>query len=69
MTDIQVSKFPSGKVMMRHMNEPSSETSVLMMTRDESTMGSLFLKRTRWDHAPNTAREERETVSRMEVWR
>lgn len=69
MTDIQVSKFPSGKVLMRHMNVPSSETSVLMMTRDESTMGSLFLKRTRRDHAPNAAREERETVSRMEVWR
>lgn len=52
MTDIQVSKLPNGKVLMRQTNVPSSDTSVLMMTRDESMMGSLFLKRTRRDHAP-----------------
>lgn len=39
---------------------PSSETSVLMMTRDESTVGSLLLKRTRRDHVPNAADRETE---------
>lgn len=62
MTDIQVSKLPKGKALMRHTNVPSSETSVLVMTRDESMVGSLFLKRTRRDQAPNAAREERAIV-------
>lgn len=60
MTDITLSKLPKGKVLMWQMYFPSSETSVLMMTRDESTMGSLFLKCTRRDHTPNAAVKERE---------
>lgn len=59
MTDIFMSKLPKGKVLMWHMYFPSSETSVLMMTRDESTMGSLFSKRTRRDHKPKAAETER----------
>lgn len=55
MMDISVSKLPKGKVLMRHRYHPSSATSVLMMTSDESKMGSPFLKRTRRDHVPNAA--------------
>lgn len=59
MTDIFMSKLPKGKVLMRHMYSPSSETSVFMMVRDESMMGSLFLKCTRRDHKPKAAEKER----------
>lgn len=67
MTDRNLSKLPKGKVLMRQMYVPSSETSVLKMTRDESTMGSLFLKRTRRDHNPNAAVREREREADCEL--
>lgn len=56
-----MSKLPKGKVLMWQMYFPSSDTSVFMMTRDESTGGSLLLKRTRRDHDPNAADRERRT--------
>lgn len=59
MSDISLSKLPEGKVLMWQMYFPSSVTSVLMMTRDESTVGSLPLKRTRRDHDPNAAERQR----------
>ncbi len=39
---------------------------MLMMTRDESKMGSLFLKRTRRDHVPNATDRERERETEKE---
>lgn len=58
MSDISPSKLPEGKVLMWQMYFPSSETSVLVMTRDESKVGSLLLKRTRRDHGPNATDRE-----------
>lgn len=66
MMDISLSKLPKGKVLMRHRYPPSSATSVLMMTSDESKVGSLFLKRTRRDHiskATCTGHEEGKGLS------
>lgn len=59
MSEMSLSKLPLGKVMIRQMYLPSSVTSVLKMTRDESWVGSLLLKRTRLDHVPNAADKER----------
>ena len=66
MSDISLSKFPEGKVLMWQMYVPLSETSVPMMTRDESTVGSLLLKRTRPDHVPNAANRDRDKEKKGE---
>lgn len=59
MRDTSVSKLPDGKVLMWQMYFPSSETSVLMMTREESMVGSLLLKRTCRDQDPNAVDRKR----------